>query len=57
MEEIMLTCAEVAKRCNVKIATVWSWVRSGKIRAIRYGHRTVRIPETALSDFQRRAAQ
>lgn len=43
-------CDEVARLFDVKRATVWSWIRSGKLDAVRLG-KDYRIEDTALRKF------
>lgn len=45
------TCNEVAERYNVKVATVWDWIKSKKLIAINLG-RTYRIKESDLLEFE-----
>ena len=52
MSKLYYTCEEVAKRYRVKLITVWSWCRKGKIAAIKVG-REYRITEESLKDFER----
>lgn len=44
-------CKDVAKRYNVKVETVWSWVRNKKISAIMLGKNYV-FRESALVAFE-----
>ena len=46
------TCGEVANLYRVKIATVWSWIRTGKLKAIRAG-KQYRIPKDAFAEFEK----
>lgn len=39
MEVKWLWAEDVAENYGVKISTVWSWVRKGKIRAYKVGRR------------------
>jgi len=50
----MLTVREVAERLRVSPATVYRWVRRGKLEALRIGG-TTRIEEEALSEFIEKA--
>ena len=50
----MLTIKEVANRYGVTEWTIRDWIRRGKLRAVRLGHRTVRIEASELEDFERR---
>lgn len=43
-------CDEVARLFNVKRATVWRWIRTGKLEAARLG-KDYRIEDTALKKF------
>lgn len=47
------TCEEVAEIYKVKIATVWHWVRSKKLNAIKLD-KVYRITEEALNEFEQR---
>ncbi len=42
------TIQEVARELQVHEDTVRRWVRQGKVKVIRLGHRTVRITEEEL---------
>ena len=44
------TCEEVAARLGVRVATVWTWVRTGKLVAYKIG-RIYRIDEEDLTMF------
>ena len=48
-----LTCKEVAERYQVKVATVWDWVRSGILPAYKLG-RIYRVDEDCLREFELR---
>lgn len=45
------TCEEVAQMYDVKLSTVWSWVRTNKLRAVRAG-KFYRIRQTDLDEFE-----
>ncbi|MGL6201908.1 MAG: helix-turn-helix domain-containing protein [Lachnospiraceae bacterium] len=47
----MYTCAEIADRYDVKIITVWDWIRKKKLSAIRIG-RDYRISEDDIEEFE-----
>lgn len=47
----LLTIAEVAAWARVHRKTVYRWVRDGKLPAIQFGGRTVRVPEAAVAEF------
>src|SRR5919108_921032 len=46
--------SEAAALLGVSRVSVWRWIRAGRLRAVRLGHRTVRI---AREDLQRIAAR
>lgn len=48
--EKLYTCEEVAERYSVQTRTVWDWVRTGKLSAVRYG-RIYRIREEDIAAF------
>lgn len=52
MLEKYYTCAEIAERYGVKVATVWDWIKSKKLAAINIG-RDYRIKESDLLEFER----
>ena len=35
MDEKRISCREVAEICGVKLTTVWSWIRTGKLPAYK----------------------
>lgn len=41
------TCEEIAERYRVKTATVWGWIRNGRLSAIRIGG-LYRVTEDAM---------
>ena len=43
--------SEVARQLRVSPATVYSWVRSGKMPAVRIGPRLIRIRDRDLEAF------
>lgn len=50
LAERMLTVAEVADHYRFTPRTIRNWIKDGAIQAVRIG-RSIRIPETALRDF------
>lgn len=44
----LLTVREVARKLRVSRRTVYGWIASGKLRAIRPSERTTRVPAEAL---------
>ena len=40
----LLTCREVAQIYGVKPATVWGWIRTGRLKAVKLG-RLYRVEE------------
>jgi excisionase family DNA binding protein len=49
--EKLFTCEEVAERYRVKVVTVWSWIRNGKLKAFRPA-KSYLIPQSALEQFE-----
>lgn len=47
----LYTCKEVAERYRVMTYTVWEWIRTGKLSAVKIG-RVYRIKEEALVKFE-----
>lgn len=50
------TCEEIAERYRVKTATVWGWIRNGRLRAVRIGG-LYRITEEAMAQFEGRVGE
>lgn len=50
----ILTCDEVAERYHVAKGTVWKWIRTRKLRAIRIG-KSYLVTEGAVAEFERAA--
>ena len=47
----LLTIPEVAKWAKVSTKSIYRWIESGKIPAVKFGARTYRIPEKAIIDY------
>lgn len=47
----LLSCEEVAARYDVKVITVWDWIRKKKLAAIKIG-RGYRITKTDIKEFE-----
>lgn len=47
----MYSCEEISERYNVKLITVWDWIRKKKLPAIKIG-REYRIKEEDLKTFE-----
>lgn len=47
----LYTCKEIAERYDVKVITVWDWIRKKKLPAIKIG-RDYRITEEDLIAFE-----
>lgn len=45
------SCEEVAQRYQVKIATVWEWIREKKLQAIKIG-KQYRVREEDLKKYE-----
>ena len=51
--EKLLTCEQVAERYSVKVITVWEWIRSKKLPAIKVGGKFYRIRAEDLAIFEK----
>ncbi len=49
--EKFLSCEQVADRYSVKVSTVWSWVRNGRLSAVKIG-KQYRIRESDLEKIE-----
>lgn len=47
----LYTCEEIAERYSVKIITVWEWIRSKKLLAIKIG-KSYRVREEDIKSFE-----
>jgi len=50
----LLTITEVAKKTGVKYGTIWGYVKSGRISAVKLAGWAVRIPEVEVSKLLQR---
>jgi excisionase family DNA binding protein len=53
--EQLYTPSEIGKSLCLCSATIKNWIRSGKIKAMRFGPNTLRVPESELLRFQQQA--
>ncbi len=52
--EKLLTCEQVAERYSVKVITVWEWIKSKKLPAIKIaGGRHYRVRPDDLAAFEK----
>jgi excisionase family DNA binding protein len=51
--EKLLTCEQVAERYSVTLKTVWEWIRSKKLPAVKVGGRNYRIRPDDLEAFEK----
>lgn len=52
--EKLLTCEQVAERYSVKVITVWEWIKSKKLPAIKIaGGRYYRVRPDDLAAFEK----
>lgn len=51
--EKLLTCNQVAERYSVKVITVWEWIKSKKLPAIKVNGRNYRIRPEDLEAFEK----
>lgn len=49
--EKYFSCKEVAEKYGVKVKTVWGWISSGKLKAVRIG-KLYRIKQQDLDAFE-----
>ncbi|MBS6474844.1 MAG: helix-turn-helix domain-containing protein [Clostridiales bacterium] len=47
----LYSCEYVANRYGVKKITVWDWIRSGKLKAMKIG-KMYRVSEEHLAEFE-----
>ena len=50
--EKFFSCQDIADRYGVKLTTVWSWIRSKKIAAVKIG-KAYRVSESCLAAFEK----
>jgi len=50
--EKLLTCEQVAERYSVKVITVWEWIRTNKLPAVKINGRNYRIRAEDLVAFE-----
>ncbi len=50
----LFTCEEIAARYDVKIITVWDWIRKKKLPAIKIG-KQYRVSEDDIKEFEEKA--
>ena len=52
MDNKLLKCSDVAERCSVSVETVWRWIRTGRLQAVKLpGTRLYRIMPESLAEF------
>ena len=56
MDKKYFTCSEVAQLYGVKVYTVWSWVREGRLGAVKIGQQ-YRIRQQDLDAFEEKATK
>lgn len=50
---VFLTCKEVAQKYRVSEETVWRWIRTKKLHAVRIGTRNYRVRREDLEAFEK----
>ena len=55
MEKIYYTCAEVADMLRVKEDTVWNWIRTKKLKAVKIGGKIYRIHKDEIKKLMEEA--
>jgi len=53
-ERKYFTCREVAEHFGVTIPTVWNWIKSKKLKAIKINSKHYRVSASAIIEFHRR---
>lgn len=53
MNDRLLRVSAAADRFNITVPTAYKWIRSGRLRAVRFG-RNLRITEKEIQDFLQR---
>jgi excisionase family DNA binding protein len=56
-EEEYVKPTDVARRLKVSRGAVYKWIREGKLRAVKFGDRAVRIPRSSIEAFEQRARE
>ncbi len=51
--EKLLTCKEVAQRLRISEETVWRWIRTKKLTAVKIGSRNYRVRPEDLVSFEK----
>ena len=51
----LMTCEQVAERYGVKKETVWSWIRNGKLKALKL-QKNYRVRQEDIIEFENNAA-
>ena len=49
--ETLYTAKQISERCGVHIITVYVWIRTGRLAAIKLGRRSVRVRQSVLYEF------
>ena len=47
----LLTCQQVADALSLDVATIYRWVKSGKIKSIRLSRKVIRIDRAELESW------
>ena len=56
--QVALQIGDVATQMlKVTPGAVYKWIREGKLRAVKFGDRTVRIPQSSIEAFERQARE
>lgn len=50
--EKFYSCEDIAERYSVKLTTVWAWIRSHKLPAVKVG-KQYRVTADALAAFEK----
>lgn len=52
--ERLYTINELCERYNVQSATIWRWIKTGELPAMKIG-KSYRIKESCLQEFEKQA--
>lgn len=57
MTEEYIKPSEIAKRFGVTRGAVYKWIREGRLPSVRFGENAVRVPRSAVEEFERQARE
>lgn len=51
MDETYLTVREVAERLRVTRQAIYNWITEGRLKAVKLGGKSVRVPLSSVAEF------